>query len=147
MSKRDRDKRVNGYMTVEASLLMPMVILLYLLIVMGGFFLYDRCVMSQDFYLLAFRGSSFTYGAENYGEVIYHDMEINTLDRQYVAKRLEDKSGFYPFLKKEKQSVEIIGEKIVVSGSGFNGALLIRKSAEERNPLTYVKEKRRKKYA
>lgn len=61
------NKNWNGYMTVEASFLMPMVLFLYLLIILCGFFLYNRCIISQDNYLLAFRGSRFTEASDNYG--------------------------------------------------------------------------------
>ncbi len=44
-------------MTLEASLLMPMVICVMALIIYFSFYLYGRCVISQDAYILAFRAS------------------------------------------------------------------------------------------
>lgn len=51
-------KKPNGYMTLEASLIMPFVLYICLLIIYTGFFLYDRCIFMQDCYRIALRGSS-----------------------------------------------------------------------------------------
>ncbi len=42
-------------MTLEASLIMPMVICVMALLIYFSFYLYSRCIMSQDAYTLAFR--------------------------------------------------------------------------------------------
>lgn len=44
-------------MTLEASLVIPMVICVLTLIIMFSYYLYGRCVLSQDCYILAFRAS------------------------------------------------------------------------------------------
>lgn len=41
-------KRVNGYMTLEAAMLMPLVWFVLFFAVFMGFFLYDRCIAEQD---------------------------------------------------------------------------------------------------
>ena len=46
-----------GYMTIEAACIMPMVLAVYVLIMYAGFFLYDRCLFTQDAYILCFRES------------------------------------------------------------------------------------------
>ena len=48
-------RRFKGYMTLEASLVMPMVICVLGLLIYFSYYLYGRCVTSQDAYLLAFR--------------------------------------------------------------------------------------------
>lgn len=65
-------RRMKGYLTVEAAFVMPIVLFLYMLLILAGFYLYDRCVISQDTYLLAFRESRFTDVRQD--EVIYGDM-------------------------------------------------------------------------
>lgn len=55
--RQSRDGHLNGYFTVEASLIIPTVILLIAFLFYLTFFLYNRCVLSQDAYVLAFRGS------------------------------------------------------------------------------------------
>lgn len=55
--KKRKIRKVKGYFTVEASLLMPLVIFLIGFIFYLTFYLYNRCVIAQDTYVLAFRGS------------------------------------------------------------------------------------------
>ena len=44
-------------MTLEAALVIPMVICVITLIILFTYYLYGRCVLSQDAYILAFRAS------------------------------------------------------------------------------------------
>lgn len=44
---------LNGYFTVEASFLLPMVLLFLALVLYTGFFLYQRCLLTVDGYRLA----------------------------------------------------------------------------------------------
>ncbi len=50
-------RRFKGYMTLEASLIIPMVICVFALLIYFSFYLYGRCTLSQDAYVLAFRAS------------------------------------------------------------------------------------------
>lgn len=47
-----------AYFTVEAVLVFPMVLYVCVFIIYSGFYIYDRCVMWQDAYRAALRGSS-----------------------------------------------------------------------------------------
>ncbi len=47
-----------GYFTVEMSMVFPVVLFVMVLLLHFLFYLYGRCILSQDIYLLAFRGSS-----------------------------------------------------------------------------------------
>lgn len=47
-----------AYFTVEAVLVFPMVLYVCVFIIYSGFYIYDRCVMRQDAYRAALRGSS-----------------------------------------------------------------------------------------
>ena len=57
-------------MTLEASFIVPMVICVFALLIYFSYYLYGRCILSQDAYILAFRASiadEELYGsAENY---------------------------------------------------------------------------------
>ena len=57
----DRDKTIRkiqgAYLTVELSLIIPIIFLVIVLVVHWGFMMYDRVIMSQDAYLLALRGA------------------------------------------------------------------------------------------
>lgn len=138
------NKNWNGYFTVEASLVMPLVIMIYLLIILCGFYLYNRCVISQDNYLLAFRGSRFTDAGTDYGEVIYDEMEKNNNNNnQYILQRLEYKSRLYPFWNMDEQEIKTAGNKMIIASAGYKGTLVIKKDAEKLNILETVRKVRR----
>ena len=98
------NKKVNGYLTVEASFVMPIVLFLYLLVILLAFFLYNRCVISQDLYILALRGSRFTDHGSFYGEVIYGDMAEKGTDTDYLRETLADRLQYYRFMISRKVS-------------------------------------------
>lgn len=131
-------KNLKGYLTVEASFVMPMVIFLYMLIILCGFFLYNRCVMSQNDYLVAFRGSRFTEAERNYGEVIYGDMATREPDSQYMETRLEYQACFYPFCHVEENRIKGDGLQVSIETAGYGGSLRIKKNAERINIVRLI---------
>ena len=131
-------KNMKGYLTVEASFVMPIVFFLYILIILCGFFLYNRCVMSQNDYLVAFRGGRFTEAGENYGEVIYGDMMLREPDRQYMETRLEYQMRFYPFCHVEGTRTIWNNQQIIVETAGYEGALRIKKKSEQINIVSLI---------
>ena len=137
------DRKLKGYLTLEAAYVMPIVLLLYVLIVLAGFYLYNRCVISQNNSLLALRGSRFTTAWENYGEVIYGDMDVGICDRSYLLARLEYKERFYPFYTSLGKSVSILNNVIVIDTEGYY-SLKITKKTEQMNPIEIIREVRRK---
>lgn len=52
-----KKKYKNAYLTVELSLIFPIILLVIVLVVHWGFMMYDRTIMSQDAYLLSLRGA------------------------------------------------------------------------------------------
>ncbi len=50
-------RRFKGYMTLEAALIMPLVFCVIVLLLYFAYYLYGRCILSQDAYILAFRAS------------------------------------------------------------------------------------------
>lgn len=50
-------RRFKGYMTLEASFIVPMIICVFALLIYFLYYLYGRCILSQDSYILAFRAS------------------------------------------------------------------------------------------
>ena len=58
MSKRgSRKLTLKGYMSLEASFIMPWVIFLFVFMIYTSFYLYDKCILFQDAYTLCLRGS------------------------------------------------------------------------------------------
>ena len=64
-------KRYKGYMTLEASLLMPMVICILALLIYFTYYLYGRCIISEDSYILAFRATVSDKGGTPYDPAGY----------------------------------------------------------------------------
>ena len=60
-------KKWKGYFTVEASFILPLVLFLYLLIILAALFLYCRCMISQDNFLLGMRGERFSELVASFG--------------------------------------------------------------------------------
>lgn len=50
-------KALNGYMTLEAALIMPMAWFVLFFMIFAGFFQYDRCVAEQDSKIILLRAS------------------------------------------------------------------------------------------
>ncbi|WP_155828029.1 TadE family protein [Butyrivibrio sp. VCB2006] len=50
-------RKLPGYMTVEASFIVPMIICVFVLIIYFSNYVYARCILAQDSYILAFRAS------------------------------------------------------------------------------------------
>lgn len=68
-------------MTLEASLIVPMVICVFCLIIYFSFYLYGRCMLSQDTYILAFRA------------VTTKDREYENDPESYVMSKAGEKAG------------------------------------------------------
>jgi hypothetical protein len=98
---------INGYMTIEASLIMPLVIGVYLFLIFSGFFLYSKCVLIQDTYLKCFRASVFTYWEEGFGEVSYGFLanKSATEARGYIRSR--DDFSKYPFFVLTNEDISV----------------------------------------
>ena len=98
-------KRYKGYMTLEASLLMPMVICILTLLIYFTYYLYGRCIISEDSYILAFRATISDKGGAPY------DPE------GYVAEKASDVAGKKYFGSEKPQfTSEISGKDVRVVG-------------------------------
>lgn len=75
----DREKRVQrGYLTVEASLLMPLIFLGIIFTLYLGFYLYNVCILRQVAYTAALRGSLVKEGNNSQIEA-YTEEQLNQL--------------------------------------------------------------------
>lgn len=93
-----------GYMTVEATLIMPVVLYLCIFVMYSGFFLYDRCVMKQDAFRAVLKGSSI-YGQDNTEayNATWEQLE-NITAKKYIATDCQ-----YEVRVQDKVSVSING--------------------------------------
>ena len=52
-----KKKRCQAYMTLEASFIVPVAVMICVLVIMYLFYMYNNCVVYQDCYIAALRGS------------------------------------------------------------------------------------------
>lgn len=61
-------RQEDAYFTVEAALIVPVVICIFVMVMYMSFYLYDRCVMTQDCYVLSYRQSIEKAGRDRAGD-------------------------------------------------------------------------------
>lgn len=54
-------RKEEGYFTVEAALILPVVLLIFTTVLFLSFYIYDRCILEQSAYGAALRGSTNYY--------------------------------------------------------------------------------------
>ena len=106
--KKEKREHVNGYFTIEASLIIPLVIFLISGIFYLTFFLYDRCIASQDAYLLAFRGSLCC--DKNAGEI---EQYVHRLAKEQLGERYIASIGLQNSVYADNSAVEVTIEGCV----------------------------------
>lgn len=69
--------KCSAYFTIEASILTPMIFLILLWIIYLGFFQYDRCLLTQDSYIMAMTESRNYYqnNAKMYQNILHTNSE------------------------------------------------------------------------
>ena len=141
-------KKWKGYLTVEASFIMPIVLFLYLLIILAALFLYCRCAISQDNFVLGVRAGSFTRGEDCYGEVIFAEAERSSWQAEpYVMERLSYKREFYPFFPSAGGVCRLNGERVLIQTGQRALAGRISKNVQRLNPVEIIREGRKKQNA
>lgn len=140
-------KKIKGSFSLEASMILPIVLFLYLMIILAALFLYCRCAISQDTFLLNMRAGRFTYGENNYGEVIYGEEENNWSPEGYISKRYEWKKSTYPGYPPTgiKCQVTEADAFVAVWEKGLKAPII--KKVQRVNPVKLIREGRRKDYA
>ena len=141
-------KKYNGYFTIEATFILPVVLFIYLIIILAAMFLYCRCVISQDDFLLGMRAGRFTWGESGYGEVIYGDEQENLWSAEsYVVERFAERREFYPLYSQETAQCQVNGEKVVVRTTQKGAKSQITKVIQRINPIKIIREGRKKRNA
>ena len=103
--KHINKSHLNAYMTIEASLIIPLVIGTYFFLIFAAFFLYNRCTLTQDTYIKCYRASIFTYWEDGYGEVSYS--ELTRRNYGDAKEYIESRNDFtrYPFFTLENEKI------------------------------------------
>ena len=79
-------KRKNAYMTLEASLVIPIVIGGIIFILFLGFYLYNVCVVKQGSYIAALRGSQLMDATSDEVEAYVQQQLENLVENQILAE-------------------------------------------------------------
>ena len=138
-------KKYNGYFTIEASFILPIVLFLYLLIILSTLFLYCRCVISQNNFLLGVRAGHLTWGEDDYGEVIYGQEQAGGWPAEdYVMERLSYKKNFYPLYSTQEEICSIEKERVLVQTEQKGSNIPIVKEVQRLNPVKIIREGRKK---
>lgn len=77
-------KNLNAYISLEASLIFPMLIVLYYLIVTASLVLSARCLDSQNSYIRLLKDAGFTYRSEEYNEVIFDLLDPSGTEGDFI---------------------------------------------------------------
>lgn len=137
------DKRIDAYMSVEASVIFSITVFLFYLVIMSASLLLGRCLSAQNDYVIALRGATFGNGEEGYGEVIYGNE--SSFDRKsYMLQRLSRVSDLYIFFPTKEMTADVTGSSVVVytGGKGKIGINEYECECRMNNPVMRIRENR-----
>jgi hypothetical protein len=105
VKNQKKSRALPGYMSIEAALIIPLVIGIFLLLIFTAFFLFNKCTLAQDTYVKCYRASVFTYWEDGYGEVAYGMLTDRAAGkaREYIASRGD--YARYPYFTLTDESV------------------------------------------
>ncbi|MCI2049791.1 MAG: hypothetical protein LKJ76_08770 [Lachnospiraceae bacterium] len=81
---------VSAYMTVEASFIIPMVLIIFTVLIYLSFYLYARCLFSQDSYILCYRAS---YDKREDAQGVSEAKKVRQFGTKYFALHSEAASS------------------------------------------------------
>lgn len=137
-------KKLKGYFSIEASLILPMVLFLYLMIILAALFMYCRCAISQDTFLLSMRAGRFTLGENEYGEVIYGEAKLEKWAADdYIQERIKLWKNRYPFYPYAEGTYETDTESVNVRIWNKGYEELLNKQTQKINPVMLIREGRK----
>lgn len=149
-------KKIGGYLTLEATFIIFIIVMLYVFLITTSFYLYDRCLLNQDTYLLAFRANVFTDAEESYGEIVYGRKEKRFNSNDYVQSRIQRLMSKYPLYREREHSIAETETEVKIQQKGdikipfldiaeqYIGKILIHKKVSYENPIEFIGNQRRK---
>ncbi len=101
-----KNRKFDAYMTVEASFIVPAATFIIILIIYLSFYMYGKCILFQDVYVLGFRGA-----------VFYEERGYDTPE-QYISERAgEQIKGRYFAASAPEISSSSKKDTVTVTGS------------------------------
>lgn len=112
MRKRKRNKRkeIRAYFTVEASVIVPLILGFFLFLIYIIIYQYNRCLLEQDTAILAMRGC-----IEQKWNVFQDNQQLLQVMQQQAGKVYTEK---YTAIQLEGWSVSLKNNKVKVKGNG-----------------------------
>ena len=100
-------------MTIEAAIIIPLVVGLYIFLIFAAFLQYNKCALTQDAYLKCLRASLFTYWEDGYGEVSYGMLLERSMGvaREYIESRSD--YGRYPFFELGNEKITALQQGVL----------------------------------
>ncbi|MCR5799666.1 MAG: pilus assembly protein [Lachnospiraceae bacterium] len=109
MKKNKKSGYKKGYMTVEASVIMPLLVTIILFMVIFCFYLYNNCVVFQDCYISALRGSQIMDSDSS---------EIKSKVEVYICELLDNQ--VFEYGKNSDVEVSALSVKVAAKSSVSN---------------------------
>lgn len=147
MVRKKKDIWCNGYMTIEAALLFPVIFTVIILMLYTGFFVYDRCLLENSAYIAALRGSRMQL-MDN--EEIYE--ETYELAKDLVENRIFAVNSIRQSVTVSFDEVEVCYEASVIPPVGTllmhmtnkdYFKICVKKSAKRMKTIPIIREFRR----
>lgn len=110
LKKKQKINDEKGSFTIEAALVMPIIIIIIVMLLYLGFFLFNRCLITQEAYIGALRGSLYD-----------EQLKENIFDKDiYVQNELEKQMGNKAIaLRKLDWNILVENKKITVKADAF----------------------------
>lgn len=144
---RGVQREAAGYFTVEASLIVPTVVVVIMLLMELSFYLYQACVYNQSAYIAALRGA--LYSGSNKEKYEYTVKMLHELSEEQLVSGGEEKVKISVGMLKTEVEIDF-GRKFLLPGQGAaepgrkeEQHMKIKQRAWIRNPVTYIRERRR----
>lgn len=134
---------IGGYFTVEAALVMPIVLMCYVFIILLLCYIYERCVWEQNAYRLPV-WKEYVEGYANMNSEIAEDVSKEDICRYILACLSKEEETRYLFGQEMTAEITVRGEYIKIS-RGFkypqfgDKAYTIQMSAVILNPTDYLR--------
>ena len=125
------EQKISAYMTVEASLVMPMVLFFYLFLIELCLFMYDRCLLEQDMAVLCIRLAG------------NHQEEMQILRQDCLA---DWEKEAYLWVKPREPEVKEIGWKLTITGKAEDrlwGKLKAQYEIRKLSPVKWLRGRQR----
>lgn len=124
-------RRISAYMTVEASLIMPIVLFFYLFFIELCLFMYDRCLLEQDMAVLSVKLAG------------NHKEETKILWKDCLA---DWEKEAYLWMKPQEPELKESGWKLTITGKAENklwGKLKAQYEIRKLSPVKWLRGRQR----